>query len=103
MLNGWEILILTETLIEKLDIYAKTCYRIMQGIKSKDYETNQSIYLLTGQVNIRESIRERQLKLLYPHADRHRFVIYESRNIFSKFFTKTIRTPQNLIVLHLLS
>ena len=35
----------------------------MLGIKkSRDHETNQSLYQLTGQVPLHETIRERQLK-----------------------------------------
>ena len=33
LLYGCEYLILTETLIEKLGIYARTCYRVVLGIK----------------------------------------------------------------------
>ena len=47
-------LILTETLIMKLDIYARTYYRIMLGIKqSRDHVTNQNLNQLTGQDNPR--------------------------------------------------
>ena len=49
------------------DIYAKTCYLIMLGIKqSRDHVTNQSLYQLTGQVALQETIR----MSLYSHADR---------------------------------
>ena len=45
-INFSEIWILTETLIEKLDIYARICYPIMLDIKqSRDHVTNQSLYL----------------------------------------------------------
>ena len=60
----------------------------MLGIKqSREHMTNQSLYQLTGQVPIRETIhiRERQLKFT-GHCIRmptdepaNRFVIYESR------------------------
>ena len=57
LLYGCDTSILTETLIEKLDIYASTCYRIVLGIKqSRDHVTNQSLYQLTGQAPLRESI-----------------------------------------------
>ena len=39
-LYGCKIWILTETLIEKIDIYAGTCYRIMLGIKQTKACTN---------------------------------------------------------------
>ena len=58
----------------------------MVGIKqSRDHVTNQSLYQLTGQVPLRETIRERQLKFT-GHSNRmlkdepaNRFFIYESR------------------------
>ena len=86
MLYGCETWILTEKSNEKLDIYARTCYRIMLGIKqSRNHVTNQSLYQLTGQVPLRETIRERQLKFT-GHCIRmpkdepaNRFFIYESR------------------------
>ena len=62
---GFETWILTEALIEKLDIYARTCYRFMLSIKqSRGHVTNQNLYQLTGQVPLGETIRERQLKFI---------------------------------------
>ena len=78
--------IITETLIDKLDIFARTCYRIILGIKqSRDHVTNQSLYHLTDQAPLRETIRERQLKftghLIRMTTDEpaNRFFIYESK------------------------
>ena len=75
-----------ETSHEKLDIYARTCYRITLGIKqSRDQVTNQSMYQLTVQVPLRETIGERQLKFTFHYIlmpkDEHanHFVIYDSR------------------------
>ena len=46
---------LLKILIEKLDIDARTCYRIMLGIKQcRDYVTNQILYQLTEKVPFRE-------------------------------------------------
>ena len=50
-------------LIEKLDINARTRYRIMLGIKqSRDYVKNQSLYQLAGQITISETTSECKLK-----------------------------------------
>ena len=81
LLYGCETWKLTETLIEKLDIYASACFRIMLGIEqSRDQVTNQSLYQLTGQV----PLSERHLKFT-GHCIRmptdepaYQFVIYES-------------------------
>ena len=44
---GCETWILTEALIEKLDIFARTCHRIMLGIKQSRYRVvNKSLYQL---------------------------------------------------------
>ena len=41
--------------IDKLDIFTRSCYRIMLGIKqSRDHLTNDSLYYLTGQAHLRE-------------------------------------------------
>ena len=48
-----------------LEIYARTCYCIMLGIKqSRDHVTNQSMYQFIGQVPLRKTIRERQTTYL---------------------------------------
>ena len=50
-----ETWILTATLLEKLDIFARTCYRIILGIKhSQDHVTNENLYHLTGQTPLRD-------------------------------------------------
>ena len=86
LLYGCETWILTEALTEKLDIFARTCYRIMLGIKqSRDHVTNERLYQQVNQVPVREMIRERQLKFT-GHCIRmptdepiNRFVLYESK------------------------
>ena len=86
LLYGCESWILTEALIDRLEIFTRTCYRIMLDIKqSRDHVTNQSLYHLTGQAPLCETIRERQLKFT-GHCIRmptdepaNRFVIYESK------------------------
>ena len=86
LLYGCETWILTEELIEKPDIYARTRYRIMLGIRQyRDHVTNQSLYQLTGQVPLRETIHKRKLKFtghcirMLKEVPADRFVIYESR------------------------
>ena len=78
--------LLREALIEKLDVFERTCYGNMLDIKqSWEQVTNKSLYQLTGQVPIRETIRERQLKFTghYIHMPTDElancFVIYESK------------------------
>ena len=59
LLYGCQTWILTEALIEKLEIVARICYRIMLGIKqSRDHVTNESLIHPTGQA----LLRERQLQ-----------------------------------------
>ena len=86
LLYGCETWILTEALTEKLDIFARTCYRIMLGIKqSRDHVTNERLYQRVNQVPIREMIRERQLKFtghcirMPTYEPIKRFVLYESK------------------------
>ena len=83
---GWEICILTEAFTEKLDIFARKCSRIMQGIKkSRDYFTNERVYQRVNQVLIREMIRKRQLKFtdhcirMPTHEPINLFVLDESK------------------------
>ena len=58
-LYGCEAWILTEALTEKLDIFARTRYRIMLGIKqSRGHVTNERLYQRVNQVPIHEMIRE---------------------------------------------
>ena len=73
-----------EAFTEKLDIFARTCYRIMLGIKqSRDHVTNDRLYQRVNQVPICEMIRERQLKFtgqcirMPTDEPINRFVLYE--------------------------
>ena len=82
LLYNCEPSILTDTLIEKLDIFARTCYRIILGINHfQDHVTNESLYHLTGQA----PLRELQLKFtchyirIPTYEPDNRFVIYESK------------------------
>ena len=83
LLYGFESWILTEALIDKLEIFTITCYCIMLDIKQPpDQVTNQSLYHFTGQA----LLSERQLKFT-GHCIRmptdeptNHFVIYESKN-----------------------
>ena len=109
LLYGCETWILTEALTEKLDIFARTCYRIMLGIKqSRDHVTNERLYQRVNQVPIREMIRERQLKFT-GHCIRmptdepiNRFVLYESKVRPSLRPGAPIRTYRQQISSHLL-
>ena len=59
LLYGCQPWILTIALIEKLDIFTKTCFRIMLDNKQSWYHVkNKRIYHVT----LRETIRERHLK-----------------------------------------
>ena len=60
LLYGCESWILTEALRDKLDIYARTCYRIMIGIRqSIEHLTNQELYNHVNQAPLRDTIRAR--------------------------------------------
>ena len=107
MLCGCEAWILTKKLIEKLDIYARSCYRIMIGIKRpRDHETNQSLYQLTSQVPLRELTRERHLKFIghcigNPSIRRTRSTIchlrFNDQLIFSTSCTKDDTSQSNFV------
>ena len=109
LLYGCETWMLTETLIEKLDSYARTCYSIILGIKqSRDQVTNQSLYQPTGKIPLSETIRQRKLKFT-GHCIRmptgkpeNRFVIYESRIKSSPRTGEPRTTYLNQISLHII-
>ena len=80
LLYGFESWILTESLIDKLEIFTRTCCRIMLDIKQcRDHVKNQSLYHLTDQA----PLRERQLKFtghcicMPTDEPDNRFIIYE--------------------------
>ena len=82
LLNGCESWILTKALIEKLDIFAKTCYRIIQAIKqSREHATNDSLYHLIGQAPLNERQLEFTCHCIRMPSDEpaNRFIIYESK------------------------
>jgi hypothetical protein len=63
LLYRCETWVLNETLSKKLDVFARTCYRIMFNIKqAEEHVSKQQLYRRTGQRPIREIVRERQLK-----------------------------------------
>ena len=65
LLYGCESWVLTQQLGEKLDIFARTCYRIMMGIRQSEARmTNEQLYKLAGQRPITWSIRKRQLNFI---------------------------------------
>ena len=65
LLYGCETWVLTETLSKKLDVFARTCYRIMLRInQSEAHMKNEELYRKCAQRPIRELVRERQLKFV---------------------------------------
>ena len=64
LLYGCESWLLSTKSTSKLDVFARTCYRIMLGInQKKDRLTNVELYKRAGnQKPVHEIIRERQLK-----------------------------------------
>ena len=65
LLYGCETWVLSEELMKKLDVFARTSYRIMLGIRqSEDHIRNDELYKKCVQRPIRELVRERQLKFI---------------------------------------
>ena len=65
LLYGCETWVLSEELMKKLDVFARTSYRIMLGIRqSEDHIRNDELYKMCSQRPIRELVRERQLKFI---------------------------------------
>ena len=63
LLYGCESWVLTEPLKKKLDTFARTCYRIILGVKQVEvHMKNDELYKKVSQYPIRDQIRERQLK-----------------------------------------
>ena len=101
LLYGCESWILTTALAKKLDIFARTCYRIILGVKqSRDHITDEVLYQRAGQECISELVCKRQLSFtghcLRMDIDEpiHRYLFYESaikRNTRSGRLRKTYR------------
>jgi hypothetical protein len=65
LLYGCETWVLTEAQSEQLDIFARTCYRIMLGIyQAEVHMTNEELYKRAGEKPISTTIRERQLQFV---------------------------------------
>ena len=63
LLYGCESWTLTEPLKKKLDVFARTCYRIILEVRqAEDHMTNADLYKKVSQRPIRDIVRERQLK-----------------------------------------
>ena len=63
LLYGCESWVLTEPLKKKLDTFARTCYRIILGVRQAEvHMKNDELYKKVSQRPIRDQIRERQLK-----------------------------------------
>jgi hypothetical protein len=62
-LYGCETWVLTTQQGKKIDVYPRTCYRIMLGLRqSETHTTNEELYRLAGARPITTIIRERQLQ-----------------------------------------
>ncbi len=86
LLYGCESWILTQTLKNKLDIFARKIYRIMLGIRQKDdHITNGELYRRVQQRPISDHVQHRQLKfvghiLRMPETEPVRtYALYESK------------------------
>jgi len=63
LLYGCESWVLTKKQLARLDIFARTCYRSILGIRqSEAHMTNDELYKLAGAQPISSTIRQRQLK-----------------------------------------
>jgi len=65
LLYGCETWTLTEELSDKLDVFARTIYRIILGINQSDsHVTNEELYEMVRQHPISQEIRKRQLSFI---------------------------------------
>jgi hypothetical protein len=65
LLYGCESWVLTAQQATKLDVFARTCYRIMLGIRqSESHMTNEQLYKEANAVPITSTIRARQLQFV---------------------------------------
>jgi hypothetical protein len=65
LLYGCETWMLTAQQAKKLDVYARTCYRIILGIaQSESHTTNEQLYARARARPISTIIRERQLSFI---------------------------------------
>ena len=63
LLYGCETWVLTESLAKKLDVFARTCYRIILNVRQAEtHITNQELYKQTKQLPVRKLVRKRQLQ-----------------------------------------
>ena len=79
LLYGCESWVLTEALMDKLEIFARVCIRLILGIEQfRDYVTNESLYHLTGKAFLRKTILKRENKFtgrMPTEEPANRFVI----------------------------
>jgi hypothetical protein len=65
LLYGCETWVISQSISEKLDIFARKAYRIMLKInQQEDKISNEELYRMTGQRPINQIIRERQLQFV---------------------------------------
>jgi hypothetical protein len=97
-LYGCESWLLSTKSTNKLDVFARTCYRIMLGInQKKDRLTNVELYKRAGnQRPVHEIIRERQLKFtghclrLQTEEPANLYMLYEYKINVKPTFLKQI-------------
>ena len=85
LLYGCESWVLLGPQIKKLDVFHRTCLRIMLGIRqSETHMTNEELYSKTGQRPISQEIRRRQLQFtghclrMDPSEPANTYVLYTS-------------------------
>ena len=61
LLYGSETWLIAKYLMDSLDSFATSCYRIMLNIKRFDHVTNVEIYKRTNQLPLSDKIKRRQL------------------------------------------
>jgi hypothetical protein len=78
--------VLTNKERHKLDVFHRTCLRIMMGYnQNENHMTNEELYISTGQRKISDEIRRRQLKFtghclrMKPEEPVNTYVLYESK------------------------
>ena len=86
LLYGCESWVLTEKDKNKLDVFHRTCLRIMMGYnQNENHMTNEELYTSTGQRKISDEIIRRQLQFtghclrMKPEEPVNTYVLYESK------------------------
>ena len=86
LLYGCESWVMTPPLAHKLDVFARTCYRLMLDIRQSDvHMTNQELYRRVGAINISSQVKARQLQFT-GHC--LRMPIDEPANIYALYSSR---------------